>query len=159
MSTSSTNRVPRTARGRPSGPAPGEASTKMFHLTRAQVVIGVIGLALSVLTLGLTGAMQPAPADAPPIATRVIDPSVPADRDVMVIVRPPEGTAAKNFGIKPIGRPVQPTDDFGECSFGEDARGCSADLFDATGRWMATIVLPTKGHLEIRVLTLLTPGG
>lgn len=86
-----------------------------------------------------------------PVQTRIIDPAVPA-KDVRVIVRPPAGKPAKDYRIKPVGQAVRKTDEYGECSIEGAFRGCSADLFDTTGAFLATIILPTTGHLEVRIV-------
>ncbi len=87
----------------------------------------------------------------PTIETRPIEVPVPA-KDVRVVVRPPEGTPAKGFQLKTLGQPVTTTDTYGECSFDGACRGCSADLFDATGKFLATIILPVAGHLEVKII-------
>ena len=66
-------------------------------------------------------------------------------------VRPPEGTIAKDYQVKPLGLTVKATDAYGECSFDGTVRGCSADLFDAAGKFLATIILPASGHLEVKI--------
>lgn len=89
------------------------------------------------------------------IETRIIDASVPA-KDLRVIVRPPEGTPAKDYGFKPIGQECKPTDLYGECLLDGTCRGTSADFFDAAGKFLATVVLPVSGHLEVRFVPLTT---
>lgn len=84
------------------------------------------------------------------VVTRIIDASFPAN-DVRVIVRPMDGRPAKDYMVRPLGQTAEATDVYGESCLDTSCRGCSADIFDPRGEFIATVTIPLTGHLIVEI--------